>query len=48
MTLWFILLTSAKNSTFSDFNYISRAVTNVVLYAVCQLEHGGIIYFTYN
>ena len=40
-----ILMTSAKNSNFSDFYCISTVVTNIILYAVCQLEHGEAISF---
>ena len=45
MTSWIILLPSAKNSSFSDFYCISMAVTNIILYVVWHLEHGGIISF---
>ena len=36
---------SNKNSNFSDFYCISAAVTNIILYVVQRLEHGGIISF---
>ena len=45
MTSWIILLTSAKNSNFSDFYYIAIAAANIILNVVWQLEHGGIISF---
>ena len=45
MASWIILLTPAKNSNFSDFYCISKAVTNIILYIAWQLEHDGVILY---
>ena len=43
--LWIILLTPAKNSNFSDFYCVSKAVTNIILYVARELEHDGVILY---